>query len=508
MPSIWDLLPTSAWPVQPVVWPPDPMQLPPGAPQAPTQPFGWAATSANPTNAPTFGWAAAQPAPASAPAYSGVTDPAAFLGSSPGAAILDPARSARLLKDAQRAHAFATWWFGRPSRRPAQQDRDGADRPDDVAASDALLRRNATASADARSASAGDALEPVSAMDPAAPRASLTDQWDAPLGDADTAPNQVGAAQPPAFAAATGNPNIERQGARVRAAAARWGINAPGAPLLPYRVADRVGENFRDAFATPIGPGPEYRAAVHPFVTWRGRISPLNYTALITAPELADFATRALRASYDSAIDAGTEGLVSLGSSRSGSERLGRDLKAMPEAFAGSPGLLRRPVVRAPAQVARTREPPLGPPRPPPVEPLVRDLEPQPASVLDNANYSQNWYKEKFSEDGPFRNHTINDFRDGLLANDLKPSDLPIEYVVRDGHTLILNTRSSQALERAGIPRWQWKPVNKTGDTRAEDSVTDQLRRNGLTSEGVPEVVTLEQWKRAGNPLWPPKKHR
>jgi hypothetical protein len=164
MASIWDLLPPSAWSVQPVLWPTDPMQPPPGAQQAaaqaPTQAFGWAATSANPTSAPAFGWASVPPAPASAPAYSGATDPEGFLGSSPGASILDPARSAQMLRDAQRAHAFAMWWSGPPSRRRAQQVR--GDRPDRVAAPDAWPYRNAIAlSGDAPGAFANNAAAPV-----------------------------------------------------------------------------------------------------------------------------------------------------------------------------------------------------------------------------------------------------------------------------------------------------------------------------------------------------------
>jgi hypothetical protein len=177
------------------------------APQAPAQAFGWAATSANPTSAPAFGWASAPPASAKAQAYSGATDPDAFLGSIPRTEILDPARSARLLEDAQRALAFATWWSGPLSRRA--QVGGGADRTDRVAAADAWPNRDATAlSPDAPGAFAGNATAPVVAMGATAPPAPASapapadarvppdwvDPLNAPLGadaEAEAAPTLI-----------------------------------------------------------------------------------------------------------------------------------------------------------------------------------------------------------------------------------------------------------------------------------------------------------------------------
>ena len=134
---------------------------------------------------------------------------------------------------------------------------------------------------------------------------------------------------------------------------------------------------------------------------------------------------------------------------------------------------------------------------------LARSIDPAPASVLDNANYAQRWYDETFSDKGPYKDRTINDLVADLNSGKLKPSDLTVHYIVRDGHTLIQNTRTAQALERAGIPRWQWKPENKTGDPGHERDVSRQLKWNGLTSAGTPTVMTRQEWLRAGNPLWP-----
>jgi hypothetical protein len=360
MPSIWDLLPASAWPVQPFVWPFDPTQPPPRTPTVSPQPsaspapaFGWAPAPAAAASAPSFGWASASPAPPNAPAYSGATDPDALLGAFPHAE-LDPAYTARLAEDARRAYEFARWAFGPPSR-PAGQTRAPASGPDEAsrfappaAAADAVdepPRSGAISRIDDPGNGPASADVPVPA--------NWADQWDAPIGNGHGAPMEAaGAAQPPEPEAATGNPNLERQGERARRAASRWGINSPGEPLLPNRVANRIGENFRNVFEAPLGPGPEYRAAVRPFiVSPSGRINVFNRAFLVEAPELADAAVRGLGALYDSAADTVTEGLVSLGLRRSDSERIGRDLKALPEAFPGSPGSIRRMVPPPPLRL-------------------------------------------------------------------------------------------------------------------------------------------------------------
>ena len=68
-------------------------------------------------------------------------------------------------------------------------------------------------------------------------------------------------------------------------------------------------------------------------------------------------------------------------------------------------------------------------------------------------------------------------------------ADLPVDYIVRDGNTLILNTRTSQALTQAGISRSQWNAINRTGNDFYEDLLTGQLSRNRLTLEGIETVV-------------------
>ena len=109
-------------------------------------------------------------------------------------------------------------------------------------------------------------------------------------------------------------------------------------------------------------------------------------------------------------------------------------------------------------------------------------------SALSDAAYTQKTFSQTFSSEGAFAGRTVSDVANSLKTGQLSPANVPVEYIVRDGNTLILNTRSAQALEQAGIPRSQWNAVNMTGDAAAEARLTGQLQRNGLTREGISTV--------------------
>ena len=64
-------------------------------------------------------------------------------------------------------------------------------------------------------------------------------------------------------------------------------------------------------------------------------------------------------------------------------------------------------------------------------------------------------------------------------------SQLPVDVVVLGGQTLAINTRSTLALTRAGVPTSQWTIVNRTGDAFFENVLTERLARNGLTDLGT-----------------------
>ena len=105
-----------------------------------------------------------------------------------------------------------------------------------------------------------------------------------------------------------------------------------------------------------------------------------------------------------------------------------------------------------------------------------------------NANYAQKTFSETFSAGGKFAGQTIDDVAGALRSGTMKASDVPIDFITRNGNTLILNTRSAQALTRAGIPRSQWNAVNRTGQSAYEARLTGQLNRNRLTDQGIPTV--------------------
>jgi filamentous hemagglutinin len=103
---------------------------------------------------------------------------------------------------------------------------------------------------------------------------------------------------------------------------------------------------------------------------------------------------------------------------------------------------------------------------------------------LADARFAQTDWSENFSKGGLFGGQTIDDVAGALRSGSLSPKDVPINAIVRDGYTLILNTRSAQALTRAGIPRDSWNVVNRTNDPFFEALLTGQLTRNGLDSGG------------------------
>ena len=111
-------------------------------------------------------------------------------------------------------------------------------------------------------------------------------------------------------------------------------------------------------------------------------------------------------------------------------------------------------------------------------------------SIGDEANFAQKTYKNAFtSEPGAgFRGMTVDQVADALNRGVMHPRMVPVDFIVRDGNSLILNTRSAQALTQAGISRSQWAGVNRTGNPAFEARLTGQLRRNKLPKSGTPTV--------------------
>jgi hypothetical protein len=109
------------------------------------------------------------------------------------------------------------------------------------------------------------------------------------------------------------------------------------------------------------------------------------------------------------------------------------------------------------------------------------------ASLIHRANWAQRDYGESFDSRGALKGKTVQGVADALKSGEMTPADVPIDLIVRDGQPLILDTRSAQALQRAGLPRSQWVVVDRTGQAEYEARLTFQLARNGLTSAGFDE---------------------
>jgi RHS repeat-associated protein len=98
--------------------------------------------------------------------------------------------------------------------------------------------------------------------------------------------------------------------------------------------------------------------------------------------------------------------------------------------------------------------------------------------VAAEAKYAQATFSRMFSDGGAFAGKSVEEVAAALRSRAMKISDVPINYIVRDGQTIILNTRSAQALEAAGIPRSQWNGINRTGNQLYEELLNGQLFRN------------------------------
>jgi hypothetical protein len=107
---------------------------------------------------------------------------------------------------------------------------------------------------------------------------------------------------------------------------------------------------------------------------------------------------------------------------------------------------------------------------------------------IEAANFAQKTASANFSAEGAFSGSPRAEIVGQLQSGALTAADVQVEVIVRNGQTLILNTRSATALAEAGIPRSAWSVVNMTGDAVAEARLTAQLARNGLTDAGIETV--------------------
>ncbi len=83
--------------------------------------------------------------------------------------------------------------------------------------------------------------------------------------------------------------------------------------------------------------------------------------------------------------------------------------------------------------------------------------------LLRNFRFAQSSARADFSAGGRLAGQTIDDVAGALESGALSAADVPIEVVVVNGTTLVLNTRSTVALVQAGVPRVLWNVKDVTG---------------------------------------------
>jgi hypothetical protein len=103
--------------------------------------------------------------------------------------------------------------------------------------------------------------------------------------------------------------------------------------------------------------------------------------------------------------------------------------------------------------------------------------------------------QKKYSEMAGRTIKNVDDLASAIKDKLIVPSQAPVDYVNPTGNKLILNTRTSVALDRAGVPKNEWYGVDRTGQAvegipgiTYDDLAKDQLKRNKLPPEGYPEI--------------------
>jgi RHS repeat-associated protein len=100
------------------------------------------------------------------------------------------------------------------------------------------------------------------------------------------------------------------------------------------------------------------------------------------------------------------------------------------------------------------------------------------ALALRGARFAQKGASVAFSAGGKFAGQTVEEVAQALKSGALKASDVPVQYVVKDGTAILLNTRSAMALTLGGIGRASWSITDVTTELGANLRLAGQLGRN------------------------------
>jgi len=109
---------------------------------------------------------------------------------------------------------------------------------------------------------------------------------------------------------------------------------------------------------------------------------------------------------------------------------------------------------------------------------------------LDDAKFAQTSInkQEVFSDKGIeiYSNlagrpiNKVDDLVEAIKDGTVHPSQLAVDYVIINGEKVIANTRTSTALNRAGIKKEDWIGVDKTGQTAYDDILFDDLAKEQI----------------------------
>ena len=95
----------------------------------------------------------------------------------------------------------------------------------------------------------------------------------------------------------------------------------------------------------------------------------------------------------------------------------------------------------------------------------------------------------------PMAGRMIGDVSSDLRRGASKPGELPVDLISRGGNSLIMNTRSSLALMRGGVPPAEWTINNVTGDAFMESVLSER-------HFGGPGLAAADSQGRASDVGW------
>jgi hypothetical protein len=116
--------------------------------------------------------------------------------------------------------------------------------------------------------------------------------------------------------------------------------------------------------------------------------------------------------------------------------------------------------------------------------PATLDGFPAWRGLTDRANWAQRKYSANFSKKGDLHERPVKDVVSDLRRGIMSPVDLPVSIIRRGQNVLMLNTRSSQALTLADIPRSEWIVKDVTGNPGFERRLNEQLRISKVDETG------------------------